>query len=407
MTKEEAKKLFIAAAVCLAVAEGLSASIISNYFKEVYQVTSVQRGFLEIPRETPGILCVVVMSLLGSWGDLSLSLLAYGLAAVGLLVLGVFSPSYGMMMLFLFVFSLGQHMMMPLRDSISIRLSEEGKTGAVLGEVKGKMTLASMLTAAVVFIGFRSGFFWFSEGVLPSFCAAWVFVMAGWLLLYRLRKGCPELNAARRGKKEKKKLPLKREYAPYYAVTAAYGCQKRVRLVFAPWIIIELLAKGADTLALLGIVTHFAGSLFAPFVGRFLDKHGVKKALVLEGVCLMAIFGFLGIVAGGIASGRLGQTGLALGLVYLAYILGNLTDQFNMIHSYLMKKLSRDPEDVMENLSFGLSVDHIVAISVSGLFGLIWSQMGPEYVFYVGALSAVVQAGAAVWLRKRGVAHAD
>ena len=177
MTKETAKKWFIASAVCLAIADGLSAGIISNYFKEVFRVTSVQRGFLEIPREMPGVLCVLVISFLGSWGNLSLALLAHVLMGIGLFVLGVLSPSFGAMMLFLFIFSLGQHMMMPLRDAIGIGLSEEGKTGTVLGQVKGCSTMASMLTAALVFVGFRVGFFWFGKGVLPTFCLAWAATM--------------------------------------------------------------------------------------------------------------------------------------------------------------------------------------------------------------------------------------
>ena len=49
---------------------------------------------------------------------------------------------------------------------------------------------------------------------------------------------------------------------PYYLTLVAYGCQKRIKLVFGPWIIIELMGKGADTVALLGIVTSFDGAFF-------------------------------------------------------------------------------------------------------------------------------------------------
>src|SRR5574344_1196986 len=53
-------------------------------------------------------------------------------------------------------------------------------------------------------------------------------------------------------------------YLPYYIVTAVYGFQKRMRLVFAPWVIIELLSMGADTVALLGIAAYFCGGWVAP-----------------------------------------------------------------------------------------------------------------------------------------------
>ena len=403
MTKDKAKRLFLTAIILLTVAQGLSSSVFSNYFKEVYQVDSVQRGFLEIPREMPGVLCVVVMSLLSGVGNISMAFIAYGLSCIGLLVLGLLSPTYGMMMVFLFIASLGEHMMMPLRDSIAIDLSQEGKTGTFLGKLKGRMLLASMMTSLAVFIGFRVGIFWFGEGMIPSFVLALVIAVVGAGFILKLRKECPELNMPQRHKQmseKKEKHSFKKKYLPYYVVTAVYGCQKRVRLVFGPWIIIELLAKGADTLALLGIVAHFAGSLFAPLIGRFLDKYGVKKALVLEGCGIAAIFAFSGWVAGGISDETFGTVGLSLIITYLVYILINITDHFSTIHTFLMKQLADDPADVMENLSFGLSVDHIIAVVLSGGLGIIWQTWGPQFVFYIAATASMVQVCVAGWLKK-------
>ena len=67
----------------------------------------------------------------------------------------------------------------------------------------------------------------------------------------------------------------------------------------------------------------------------------------------------------------------------------------------LMKKLSDSPADVMENLSFGLSVDHVLAVTVSGLLGAVWKFVGPEWVFVLGAAVCLVHFGVAVWLGKR------
>ena len=167
------------AILCLSLAVGLSSGVFSNYFKEVFAVDSVQRGLLEIPRETPGILCVVILTALSGLGNLSLMVMAYGFCTLGLAVLGLLSPSYFIMQIFLFSFSLGEHMMMPLRDSIAMDLSGEGKTGTFLGQVKGKMTLASMAASAAVFIGYRTGIFWFGDGVIPSFVAGLLFTAAG------------------------------------------------------------------------------------------------------------------------------------------------------------------------------------------------------------------------------------
>ena len=50
-TQKKAVRLFTIAICLIAVALGLSSANYANYFKEAYNVTSAQRGFIEIPRE--------------------------------------------------------------------------------------------------------------------------------------------------------------------------------------------------------------------------------------------------------------------------------------------------------------------------------------------------------------------
>ena len=398
MNKTRARRLFLAAFFLFAVANGLSGSIISNYFKDVFQVDSVQRGLLEIPRELPGVVGVFVIAALPSLGNLSLSILGFALYAVGLFVLGLLSPGYFLMQLFVFTYSLGDHMVMPIRDAIALDLADEGKTGTFLGRYRGRMTLGSMLASALVFVGFRSGFFYFRAGVVPSFCAALAILLAALVFLFLLRRELPALDVRKHSRK-RKGLPIRKKYIPYYIVTAVYGFQKRMRLVFAPWIIIELLAMGADTVALLGIAAYFCGGWFAPLIGKFLDRYGVQKGLVLESFGIAGIFLFSAWAVGGIVSGSLHGTAATLA-AFAAYLLVFLSDHFNSVHVLLMRELSETPADVMENLSFGLSVDHVLAVTVSGLLGAIWKYAGPQYVFLLGAAVCTVHLGVALWLKK-------
>ena len=399
MDKERARRLFLTAFFLFALANGLSGSIISNYFKDVFQVDSVQRGLLEIPRELPGVVGVFVIAALPSLGNVSLSVLGFALYCVGLLVLGLFSPGYFVMQLFVFTYSLGDHMVMPIRDAIAMDLADEGKTGTFLGRYRGMMTLGSMLASALVFVGFRAGFFYFRRGVIPSFCAALVFLVVALALLCRLRKTLPALDVRKRSG-ERRRLPVRRRYLPYYIVTAVYGFQKRMRLVFAPWVIIELLSMGADTVALLGIAAYFCGGWVAPLIGKFLDRHGVQKGLVLESASVAGVFLFAAWAASGIVNGSLrGWGGMAA--AFASYILIFLTDHFNSVHVMLMRELSESPADVMENLSFGLSVDHVLAVTVSGLLGAVWKYVGPQYVFLLGAAVCTVHLGVALWLKRQ------
>lgn len=391
---QKAIRIFTVIVVLTAVGAGLSSTIFSNYFKEVYNVDSVQRGFIEFPRELPGVLCMVIVSALSMFTDISLSILAQVLCCAGLVVLGLFSPSYGVMLFFLFVFSFGQHLFMPLNDSISMNLAKEGNTGKTLGHFKSRSTMFTMLTACAVFFGFKFNFFSFTKGpVILSFVLAAVCFFAAGVLLVHIRKFMPY-----QAPRPKHRLIVRKQYIPYYIVTFSYGCQKRVKLVFGPWVIIELLKMGADTTALLSIVTAFIGMFAAPQIGKILDKFGAKTALIVESVYIALTFVCLGLIAGGLSAGSLSVTTFVLYLTFVVYVLSCVMDQFNMVHAFLMKSLAVDPSEITESLSVGLSVDHVIAVVASAVLGIVWSDWGPQYVFYLTAAASLFQIGVAFWL---------
>jgi len=395
--RTKAIRIFLIAIVCYALAEGLSSSIYTNYFKEAYQADSFLRGMIEIPRESPGILAMFLISAFAFLGNVRLAVLSHAMITVGLVVMGFLSPSLGVMMVFLFINSFGTHMLITLNDGIAISLAEKGKTGQMLGKVKGVSTFCSLLAAVAVFFGFRLGWFSYTTPVILPFAIATVISVGAVLAMIWMRRYHPDGGAGR-----KTRLLLRKEYIPYYFITFAYGCQKRIRLVFGPWVIAELLMQGADTLALLAIATHFIGTAFGPWLGKKLDQWGIGKMLMVEGIYIAGSAVVMGVGAQMLADGRTG--GLLTAAVFVGYVLCNLVGHFNMVHSYLMRYLARDPEEVTESLSAGLAVDHVVAIVISPIFGWIWLNWGPGAVFAIVALFSVSQAAVSLWLRGRQAA---
>ena len=385
--------------VCLsAIGTGLSSTTYSNYFKEVFNVTSQQRGFIEVPREAPGILCAVVISLLSAFSDVKIAILAQICSIIGLVVMGAFSPSYGVMLIFLFIESLGTHIFMPLNDSIGMSLAREGYVGKTLGHFKSRASLCTMATAFVVFIGYRFGFFSFQDKILiPFIIAASLFGIAVILLIYLDRimpKNIKKVN-------NKGKLLLRKKYTPYYLTLIAYGCQKRIKLVFGPWIIIELLHRGADTIAVLTILTSFLGAFFSKYLGKLLDEKGLRFTLVFEGLYMILISAALGVAAGALQQGVFGADSIFIIAVYILYILSYMFEQFNMVHAYMMKRIAIDPSEVTESLSVGLAIDHVIAIIISSVLGIVWEKFGAQYVFYITAVTAIIQIGVGLYMQKK------
>lgn len=394
-SKKVTVRLFTLVVICVGLADGLGAKIFSNYYNEVFHITAVQRGFLEIPRESPGILCMLLVAALSSLGNIWMGMIAQLLSMIGLVVMGCMSPTYGVMLCFLFVQSLGSHFFMPLNDAIAMDLAEKGKVGTGLGRFKGVSTMSAMVAACVIFVGFRTGVFTFADRVILPFVLAAALTAAAIALLAAMLPVMGRGSAAGgRG------LLVRREYMPYYMVTLAYGCQKRIRIVFAPWVIINLLGQGADTLALLTIVVHLVGSWMAPQIGKLLDRLGVKRTLWAEAIYILVTFTLMGLVAGMLADGTLTSGGWQSWVVFAAYVVCMLFDQFGMVHSFMMRSIALEPSEVTRTLSVGLGVDHVMAIVASPIMGMIWEGLGVQYVFYLAALSALLQIAASRMLKE-------
>lgn len=396
-THKKAVRLFTVAICLIAVSIGLSSANYSNYFKEAYQVTSAQRGFIEIPREIPGVLCAFVISILAGFSDVTISVISQILFVIGLIVMGCFSPGYGVMLAFLFINSLGSHLFMPLNDAIGMSLASEGNVGRTVGNFKSKSNLFTMLTACIVFIGFRSGFFSFKTRLIIPFIIAAVFGSIAVIILIYLRKYIPKPEPA---SDKNPRFIVRKQYIPYYLITIAYGCQKRIKLVFGPWLMVELLGMGADTLALLSIIIAFADTFFSRFIGKILDKKGLRFTLFFEGAYLAAISLILAFLAFGFENSLFAENRITLFIACIFYIIAMMMDQVNMIHAYLVRSLAVDSSEITKTLSVGLSVDHVMAVVISSVMGVVWSVFGAEYVFIMAAAASVVQFGVGAYVHR-------
>ena len=87
----------------------------------------------------------------------------------------------------------------------------------------------------MVFLGFRFGVFHFGKGFILPFAIGAAATAAAVVLLARMAVSIPRQS----GHVKSHKLLFRRAYMPYYMVTLAYGCQKRIKIVFAPWVIIN------------------------------------------------------------------------------------------------------------------------------------------------------------------------
>ncbi len=370
-----------------ALGVGLSSSVVlSNYFKEAYNVTAYQRGLIEFPRELPGVITILIIAALYFFSDIRIALVAQAFGIIGITALGLSTPQFSVMLIFIFINSLGMHMSMPLRDSIGLDIAGSENLGKVMGEYKGVFTAFSMVASMIVFIGFKFNYFSFTSKI------KWIFILSAFILaivfvLYIIL----EKKVDHKIKSNKKiKFIFRKEYKYFYILTTMFGVQKQIMIVYGPWILIEILGKRADTLAVLGIIGSFVGIFFIPRLGRWIDKYGIKRILYFDALSFIFVFFIYGFLATGFVTGKVQLIGIPVLIAYLIFIFDRMSNQMGMVRTLYLKSIIVEESDLTSTLSLGLSLDHIVSILFAYIGGLVWVNFGPQYIFFaVGTMSFI------------------
>ncbi|MCL2498933.1 MAG: MFS transporter [Defluviitaleaceae bacterium] len=398
-TQKKAFGLLLIAIALTALAGGLSEGLYSNFYFEVYDVSAAQRGFIEFPREIPGLIAVVIISLFAFMGEIRLAIVAQILSIIGLVLLGVFTPPFSIMLIFLFVNSMGMHLYMPLKDSISLKIIGSENTGQKFGVVNSVRTATAFVVGIIIFFGFRSGIFHFEGRVVHIFLIATLFFVGVVFILLKIRKliGDPPINTG------KGRFLFRREYKFYYILASLHGAHKQIAGVFGPWVLIEILLRQADTMAILGMIGSFLGIFFIPMAGRLADRWGVRTMMFVEGFSFIFIYVAFGVVSGGLSSGMLAVVGIPVILVYILFIFDRMTMQLGMIRTLYLRTIALDPSEISPTLSTGMSIDHVISIVGALLGGLAWAAWGPQYVFYIAAALSMGNVLVAACLPKKEI----
>jgi predicted MFS family arabinose efflux permease len=376
-------QLFLAATFIFGFSQSIVDSTFNNFLSETFFINNLQRGLLELPRELPGLLTIVISAILFFLCSRRQAALANILCAIGILFIGLFSPSFSVMLIWLFIFSIGQHLFLPLNQSIGMELAVEGKTGKRLGQFSAVANVAMIIGSFTIFIGFK----FLNLDFKMSYAVAFLGFIAVAVLISMMKKDEPVSM--------RMKFQLRREYKLYYWLTILYGTRKQLFLTFAPWVLVTVFKQKTEVLATLLTVGGVIGIFFKPMLGKAIDKLGERLILTAEAAIL--VFVCLGY---GFAREIFTET-TALFVVFVAYVFDQLLLSAGMARATYLQKIAVKPEDVTQTLTMGVSIDHIFSITVAVSGGFIWFKWGYQYVFLLGAIIAVVNFFSALQIKTR------
>jgi predicted MFS family arabinose efflux permease len=363
--------LFISTVAAIGFAESVFNSVFNNFLNDSFNLNSFNRTFLEFPRESGGFLVIFVSAALFFLRSRRLAFAATLCGALGLVMMALFSVNFHWMFAWLFIFSLGQHMLMPLNTGISMELAHEGRTGRRLGQLNALRNFAAIVGSFFIFLGFK----YFHFNFRASFLIAASFYFMGALFLLSMKPGNAHPPALH--------LKLHKEYRLYYWLSILFGTRKQIFLTFAPWVLVTVFHQPTAILATLLTMAGVAGIVFQPLLGKAVDSLGEKFVLGCEAFFLIFVCAGYGL------SKSVFSERTAFIVAAICFVADQLLMSVGMARATYLKKIAR-PEHITPTLTMAITLDHIFSITVALTGGFIWARWGYQKVFLLGAGIAVV-----------------
>ena len=130
---ESSYRAFFLSIVTFALGYGLYKGIIDNYLAEIAGMSEFDKGVSEFFREIPGLLLILVLAILYSLSAERIYQIGALIMTAGLVMQAVISPSKVLIIAAIFIYSLGEHIQLGMRNTLTLEYAQEGKSGLALG----------------------------------------------------------------------------------------------------------------------------------------------------------------------------------------------------------------------------------------------------------------------------------
>ncbi len=354
-----------------AIGFGLYKGIIDNYLAEVVGMMEMDRGVAEFFRELPGLLLIFILALLYRFSAEKMYKTGMIIMFGGMLLQAFVSPVKALVIAAIFIYSLGEHIQLGMKNTLSLEYSHLGKGGRALGFQNAIYQIGNLAgyIAVIVVVALFAGKLIFK----PVFVASAVFIGLAMLVSFRLI-GSSETDAAKR------RFYFRRKFRKYYMLEVFYGARKQVFFTFGPYVLVLFYGADAGVISLLFAISAISCFIFAPLVGKLIDRVGYKPVMIGDTLILVIVCFFYGFAH------HLFPMHTAFIICCVNYVLDSVISLASMAANVYVQDISDSAEEMRATISTGISVNHLITILIALLGGWIWKTLGVETLFILSAI---------------------
>ena len=365
---------------------GLYKGMLDNFLAEVVAMGEMDRGITEFFRELPGIALVFILAAFYMLSAETMFKIGALIMLLGMGMHAALPATKVLTTLAICVYSLGEHIQLGMKSSLSLQYAKEGKGGAAQGIQSSVSQIGTLAGYFVIVLVFSLA----SANQPYRLFFAVAAVLAGVSALCSMK-----LTGKSQTDKNKRRFYFHKKYTKYYMLEMFYGARKQVFLTFGPYVLILFYGASAATVSLLFAVSAIACFFAAPLVGRLIDKIGYKTVMVADTLILVIVCFFYGF------SHHLFSKDVAFLVCCLNYVLDAVISLASMASNNYVQDLSDNTDEVKATISTGVSINHVITIFIALFGGWIWQTLGIETLFIASAILGLCNSAYAASIKTR------
>ncbi len=364
ITKNSPEFLLLLIAAGSSMGFAIWLNLLNNFAIDRAAFTGKEIGILQSLREIPGFLAFTIIYVLLIIREQRMAYLSLFVLGLGTLLTGFFPTAIGFYITTV-IMSIGFHYLETVQNSLSLQWLDKKDAPAFLGKMIAAKSAAAIFAFSLVWLLFE----WLKLDY------QWIYFMGGSISMLIALYSWINFSEFPQKVYQNKSLILRKRYWLFYALQFMGGARRQIFVVFAGFLMVEKFGFSVGEISILFLINATFNIFLAPKIGKLIGIVGERKALIFEYIGLIAVFIGYAIVQ---------DPNFAIVL----YILDHLFFAMAIAQKTYFQKIA-NPADIASTAGVSFTINHIAAVVIPVLFGVIWIQ-SPSLVFYIGAIMAVI-----------------
>lgn len=319
-------------------------------------------GIIQSVREIPGFLALLVVYLLLFIKEHRLAAFSVLLLGAGVAITGFF-PTFNGLVFTTLLMSFGFHYFETTNQSLTLQYFNQREAPVVMGRLRSRGAACNVCVGITFLI------------IAPYFDYKEMYLLFGTLIIatvlwtFRIRPEATDLPA------QHKTMIIRKRYWIFYLLTFLAGARRQIFIAFAVFLLVKKFHFNVQEISALFLLNNAVNFYLSPFIGKCIVRFGERNVLSLEYAALILVFLGYAVVE-------------TKALAALLYILDHIFFNFAIAIKTFFQKVA-DPEDIAPSMAVSFTINHIAAVFLPALGGLLW-LVDYRIPFFLGASLSLI-----------------